>query len=52
MIERRAQFIRELDSLCENIVNCGELNYDEEKWKNDFFTNRVLLREILNVLKI
>ena len=31
MIERRAEFIRELDSLCENIVNCGELNYDEEK---------------------
>ena len=28
MIERRAEFIRELDSLCENIVNCGELNYE------------------------
>ena len=36
MIERRAEFIRELDSLCENIVNCGELNYDEEKMEERF----------------
>ena len=36
MIERRAEFIHELDSLCENIVNCGELNYDEEKMEERF----------------
>ena len=36
MIERRAEFIRVLDSLCENIVNCGELNYDEEKMEERF----------------
>lgn len=36
MIERRAEFIYELNNICENIVKSGELNYDEEKIKASF----------------
>ena len=36
MIERRAEFIHELNYICENIVKYGELNYDQKKMKERF----------------
>lgn len=36
MIERRAQFIHELNNICESIVKHGKLKYDEEKMKASF----------------
>jgi len=36
MIERRAEFINELNDICENIVKYGELNYDQKKMKERF----------------
>ena len=52
MIERRAEFIRELDSLCENIVNCGELNYDEEKMEERFLYQSSASPENIECIKI
>lgn len=37
MIERRAEFIYELNNICENIVQSGELSYDEKTLKESFF---------------
>ena len=36
MIERRAEFIHELNYICENIVKYGKLNYDQKKMKVRF----------------
>lgn len=36
MIERHAEFIHELNNICEDIVKHGELNHDEEKMKTSF----------------
>lgn len=37
MIERRTEFIDELNTICENIVKHGELQYDYDQMKERFF---------------